>query len=69
MFLIDSSAWIEYLRPNGAAKVKRRVREVLEKDEAVTCGIVVVQILRCAKDDRMFKTLKETLLSQLLFCM
>jgi predicted nucleic acid-binding protein len=63
MFLIDSSAWIEYLRPNGSAKVKRRVREVLEKDEAVTCGIVVVEILRGAKDDRMFKTLKETLLA------
>jgi predicted nucleic acid-binding protein len=38
-------------------------REVLEKDEAVTCGIVVVEILRGAKDDRMFKTLKETLLA------
>lgn len=63
MFLIDSSAWIEYLRPNGSAKVKRRVREALEKDEAVTCGIVVVEILRGAKDDRLFKTLKETLLS------
>ena len=63
MFLIDSSAWIEYLRPGGSAKVKRRVREVLEKDEAATCGIVVVEILRGAKDDRMFATLKETLLS------
>ncbi len=63
MFLIDSSAWIEYLRPTGSKKVKERVREVLEKDEAVTCGIVVVEILRGAKDDKMFKLLKETLLS------
>jgi hypothetical protein len=63
MFLIDSSAWIEYLRPNGSIKVKQRVREVLEKDEAVTCGIVVVEILRGVKDDRLFKILKETLLS------
>ena len=63
MFLIDSSAWIEYLRPNGSKKVKQRVREVLKKDEVVTCGIVVVEILRGAKDDKMFKILKETLLS------
>ncbi len=63
MFLIDSSAWIEYLRPNGSRKVKDRVREVLEKDEAVTCGIVVVEILRGSKDEKTFKTLKETLLS------
>ncbi len=65
MFLIDSSAWIEYLRPNGSLRVKQRVREAIEKDEAVTCGIVVVEILRGAKDDRLFKTLKETLLSLL----
>jgi len=65
MFLIDSSAWIEYLRPNGSQKVKQRVREVLEKDEAVTCGIVVVEILRGAKDEKIFKMLKETLLSLL----
>jgi len=63
MFLIDSSAWIEYLRPAGTKKVKERVREVLEKEEAVTCGIVVVEILRGAKDDKVFKLLKETLLS------
>jgi predicted nucleic acid-binding protein len=63
MFLIDSSAWIEYLRPNGSKKVKDKVRDILEKDDAVTCGIVVVEILRGAKDDRLFETLKETLLS------
>jgi predicted nucleic acid-binding protein len=63
MFLIDSSAWIEYLRPNGSLKVKQRVREAIEKDQAVTCGIVVVEILRGAKDDRLFNTLKETFMS------
>jgi len=63
MFLIDSSAWIEYLRPNSSKKVKDKVRDILEKDDAATCGIVVVEILRGAKDDRLFETLKETLLS------
>jgi len=41
MFLIDSSAWIEYLRPNGSKRVKERVREILEKDDAVSRGIVI----------------------------
>ena len=63
MFLIDSSAWIEYLRPNDSKKVKDKVRDILEKDDAATCGIVVVEILRGAKDDRLFETLKETLQS------
>lgn len=63
MFLIDSSAWIEYLRPNGSKKAKDRVREILEKDNAVSCGIVVVEILRGAKDKKIFQLLKETLSS------
>jgi predicted nucleic acid-binding protein len=63
MFLIDSSAWIEYLRPNGSKKVKERVRETLEKDKAVSCGIVVVEILRGAKDEKTFQLLQETLSS------
>jgi predicted nucleic acid-binding protein len=63
MFLIDSSAWIEYLRPQGSKMVKERVREVLEKESAVCCGIVVVEILRGARDEKSFQVLKETLLS------
>lgn len=63
MLLIDSSAWIEYLRPKGSLKVKERVREILEKENAVCCGIVVVEILRGAKDNKTFHMLKETLLA------
>jgi predicted nucleic acid-binding protein len=63
MFLIDSSAWIEYLRPNGSKRVKERVREILEKDDAVSCGIVIVEILRGARDEKTFHLLKESLSS------
>jgi predicted nucleic acid-binding protein len=63
MFLIDSSAWIEYLRSNGSKRVKERVREILEKDAAVSCGIVIVEILRGARDEKTFHLLKETLSS------
>ena len=52
MFLIDSSAWIEYLRPKGSVKIKERIRDILQKEEAVCCGIVVVEILRGSKDEK-----------------
>jgi len=63
MFLIDSSAWIEYLRPNGSKKVKERVRDILQKGEAACCGIVIVEILRGAKNDKDFHALRDSLVS------
>lgn len=63
MFLIDSSAWIEYLRPDGAKRAKERVREVLQREEAVSCGVVTVEILRGARNEKDFQTLKDSLMS------
>ena len=63
MFLIDSSAWIEYFRPKGSLSVKERVREILKKEEAITCGIVTIELLRGAKDQIFFESLKEYLLA------
>ena len=63
MFLIDSSAWIEYLRPKGSKKIKARVKEILQKEEAVSCGVVVVEILRGAKNEKDFRSLQESLTS------
>ena len=63
MFLIDSSAWIEYLRPSGSAKIKARVRKILESEEAVSCGIVVVEILRGARTEKDYRILRDSLLS------
>jgi len=59
MFLIDSSAWVEYLRPKGSIKVKERIRDILQKEEAVSCGIVVVEILRGSKDEKDFQSLMD----------
>jgi predicted nucleic acid-binding protein len=63
MFLIDSSAWIEFLRPKGSHKVKERVREALQREEAVTCGIVIVEISRGAKSEKDYQVLHESLMS------
>lgn len=63
MFLIDSSAWIEYLRPNGSQKVKEKIRGILQKEEAFSCGIIVVEILRGARNEKGFQVLKDSLMS------
>lgn len=63
MFLIDSSLWIEYFRPRGSQKIKERVKDVLQKEEAVSCGIIVVEILRGAKNEKDFQSLQDALLS------
>lgn len=63
MFLIDSSAWIEYLRPKGSQEIKERVRGVLQREEAISCGIVTVEILRGAKNEKDFQALHDSLIS------
>jgi len=63
MFLIDSSAWIEFLRPKGNQKAKDRVREALQKEEAVSCGIVIVEVLRGAQSEKDYRALSESLLN------
>jgi predicted nucleic acid-binding protein len=63
MYLIDSSAWIEYLRPKGSQKVKQKVREILQREEALCCGILVVEMLRGAKNEKDFQSLNDSLRS------
>jgi predicted nucleic acid-binding protein len=61
MFLIDSSVWIEYFRPKGSTKAKEAVRGILQREEAVCCGIVLVEVLRGAKNEKEYEFLKEAL--------
>jgi predicted nucleic acid-binding protein len=63
MYLIDSSVWIEYLQPSGSPKIKARVRKVLEGEEAFTCGIVIVEILRGARTEKDLRLLRDSLSS------
>lgn len=63
MFLIDSSVWVEFFHPKGSAKAKERVREILQREEATSCGIVLIEILRGAKNEREYEFLKEALSS------
>ena len=63
MFFIDSSAWVEYFRPKGSQKVKERVEAILQREEAVSCGIIIVEILRGARNEKDFQILRDSLVS------
>jgi predicted nucleic acid-binding protein len=55
--------WIEYFRPKGSKIIKERVKDILQKEEAVSCGIVAVEILRGAKNEKDFQSLQDALIS------
>ncbi len=51
MTLVDTSAWVEYLRATGST-THRAVRRILEADEpTLTTDVVVMEILAGARDD------------------
>lgn len=56
MILIDSSAWIEFLRDTGSQTCKM-VDELLAHPIA-TCDPVVMEILAGARDDRQLRDLR-----------
>lgn len=63
MFLVDSSVWIEYFRPGGAATAKTRLKELLRMGNVLTCGVVQVEVLRGVKDEKNFEALSESFFS------
>lgn len=51
MTLVDTSAWVEYLRATGS-DTHRAVRRLLDRDEpAQTTDVVVMEVLAGARDD------------------
>ena len=53
MTLIDTSAWIEFLRRNGHAEIKHRVAAIIELGEAAYCGPIEFELLSGARDSEM----------------
>ncbi len=50
MTLIDTSAWIEFLRRKGDPTVKQRVAAYLAEEQAAYCGPVEFELLSGARD-------------------
>jgi predicted nucleic acid-binding protein len=52
--LIDSSVWIEYLRPRPRPNVVRAVRAALAADEAAVAAPIIVEVLSGIRDGREY---------------
>lgn len=59
MILIDTSAWVEFLRDTGSA-VCHRV-DVLLESEVATCDPVKMEVLARARDERHLRNLQRLL--------
>jgi len=55
--LIDTSAWILYLR--GCAAVKDKIKKAIWEETALTSEIIIFEILRGAKSAKEFKVLRQ----------
>jgi predicted nucleic acid-binding protein len=59
--LVDTSAWVEYLRATGGP-VHRSVRRLLDEDQTVhTTDVVVMEILAGARDEEHHHQLRRLL--------
>ncbi|MBM3861305.1 MAG: PIN domain nuclease [Verrucomicrobia bacterium] len=64
MKLVDTSAWIHSLRPDGDKNVATRVRIALESGEAAWCAMVRLELwngARGAQEKRVLRDLEATL--------
>jgi predicted nucleic acid-binding protein len=59
MVLVDTSAWIHFLRPDGDAAVRARVEGVLRSGTARLCPLVRLELWNGAGGERERKVLRE----------
>lgn len=60
MILIDTSAWVEFLR-NTRSPVCERVDALLDKEEIAVCDAVRMEVLAGARDERHLSNLRRLL--------
>ena len=61
MILVDSSAWIEFQRATGSPADRRLTRAIEDDEPLATTGIVVLEILAGARDERHAAELRRLL--------
>ena len=59
MILVDTSAWIEFLRDTGSVACNR-VEALLER-EIATCDVIRMEVLAGARDERHLRSLQRLL--------
>ena len=63
MILLDSSALIEFYRPDGNVKVRAEVFEVIAADRAATNGIIQVEVVAFARGKKVVEALRSDFLA------
>ena len=61
LVLIDSSLWILALKRNCPENIKIIIGELLDKDLAATCGLVLLEILQGSKNKKEYQEITEEL--------
>ena len=59
MILVDTSAWVAFLRGTDSP-ARTQVRELLRRDELATCEVVRMEVLAGARDEGHLHTLQGT---------
>lgn len=55
--LIDTSAWIHALRPDGLPVIRKQVRETLEQGRAAICPMVMLELLSGTRTQHEYQEL------------
>lgn len=58
MVLLDTSMWIEALRPGGRSDSRKRVDVLIANDEAVWCDVVRLELWNGARGEREHRDLR-----------
>lgn len=61
MILVDTSAWVEYLRGTGSAADERLSGALRDSEELATTGIVLLELLAGARDEQHAAQLRRLL--------
>ena len=57
-FLVDTSAWILALKPNGVPEIKNRIGQLLSNEMLYTTGMICLELLGGTKTQKEFMRLK-----------
>ena len=61
LYLVDTSAWIEFLRPHGSPKIRDHVTSLVSNDQAVIIGMIKAEILQGTKTQKEYEDLERRL--------
>ena len=61
LYLVDSSAWIEFLRPKGSMRIREHVTSLVLNDQALITAIIKAEVLQGAKSEKEYEDLERRL--------